>query len=100
MNSIKIISTSIFRSLNNCFFLITYILNKFVNYINNPSHIIYYSFECPICLEDLNIHCIATLNCKHQFCYICIHKLLHYYNKNTTSKFCPICRKHITNITY
>uniref|UniRef100_A0A6C0IU19 RING-type domain-containing protein n=1 Tax=viral metagenome TaxID=1070528 RepID=A0A6C0IU19_9ZZZZ len=52
--------------------------------------------SCPICLED-NIDSTnkIQLNCKHDYCFDCISKVIHMNNENPK---CSLCRKTITTL--
>uniref|UniRef100_A0A2H8THV2 E3 ubiquitin-protein ligase CHFR n=1 Tax=Melanaphis sacchari TaxID=742174 RepID=A0A2H8THV2_9HEMI len=49
-------------------------------------------FQCSICNEVM--YRASTANCNHSFCESCLKKWL------TKSKFCPVCRGVVQNITY
>lgn len=56
---------------------------------------------CCICLEEMNIYNIKTLNCKHQFHHQCIMNYIN-FNHNIHLFYkqfkCPICRSNLIMI--
>ena len=49
---------------------------------------------CPICLNEINKDQKCITNCKHDFCYNCLHGWLK-FNIN-----CPMCREGIESFIY
>ncbi|XP_039745103.1 probable E3 ubiquitin-protein ligase bre1 [Pararge aegeria] len=76
-------------------------LNKSVNSlpsINNLSKNVESPCDplhCPICLDNLSQETVASTNCGHLFCILCITKAL-----KSKPKRCPTCRKKLTGAGY
>jgi hypothetical protein len=68
-------------------------LNLDVTYISNDVDLDL--ITCPICLEDnIDITNKIKLNCKHDYCFDCISKVI---NNNENPK-CSLCRETITSL--
>jgi len=48
--------------------------------------------DCPICFENIEMPNILSTNCNHDFCHVCITKLM---KNNYKRCICPLCREPI-----